>query len=117
MLLRHLLVRPVTDHSHIFVTKQQYNPLWRHDVNRVWTSTFEDVDVAPDQRNITSHFARHWFTTYWSVHEDLNPELVAYMRGDKAGSTIDVGSIDAYIHTFYEDVEEVYRERIFKLFV
>jgi integrase/recombinase XerD len=39
------------------------------------------------------------------------------MRGDTAGSAQldDMGAIDEYIHTYYEDIEDIYRENIYKL--
>jgi integrase/recombinase XerD len=39
------------------------------------------------------------------------------MRGDtSAGGVNDpAGGIDHYIHSYYEDIEPLYRERIFKL--
>jgi len=39
------------------------------------------------------------------------------MRGDTAGAgNIDErGAIDEYIHTYYEDIEPIYRENIYKL--
>jgi integrase/recombinase XerD len=38
------------------------------------------------------------------------------MRGDTAGSANlkDRGAIDEYIHTYYEDIEPIYREQIYK---
>lgn len=64
---------------------------------------------------VTSHFGRHRFTTWWRVQQDANRELVKYMRGD----SVDKGSmdepIDSYLHTYYEDVEDLYQENIYRL--
>jgi len=44
------------------------------------------------------------------------PELLAYSRSDIAGLR-DGGSesMNHYLHVHYEDIEEPYRERVFKL--
>lgn len=106
-LVRYLLVRPPTDHSWLFISKEGHKKL--NNTNAVWESAFGDYD------EITSHYGRHWFSTYWTVHEDLNPELVHYMRGDEAGTSVEDGALRHYIHTYYEDIEEIYLDRIFKL--
>ena len=43
--------------------------------------------------------------------------MVQYMRGDKTGNKPGEGraGIDHYLHTYYEDIEPLYRERIYKL--
>ena len=66
---------------------------------------------------MTSHFGRHYFTTWWRVKQDLNRELVKYMRGDKQGMESGVGreGMDHYLHAYYEDIENIYLGRIFKL--
>ena len=87
-------------------------------VNRVWTDAFHPKYAeTDDHRAVTSHFGRHRFTTYWRVGQDLNRELVKYMRGDTPGSgnIEDRGAIDHYIHTYYADIEPIYRENIYKL--
>lgn len=56
-------------------------------VNEIWKSAFQpEYAETEDYRGITSHFGRHRFTTYWRVEQDLNRELIKYMRGDTAGS-------------------------------
>lgn len=66
---------------------------------------------------MTSHFGRHRFTTRWRVEQDVNRELVKYMRGDKpAGKSAKTReAIDAYLHTYYEDIRDLYVESIYKL--
>jgi len=117
-LLRYLLIRPDTDESWLFLSKNQRTQLRRKSVNEIWKAAFHpEYAETDDRRAITSHYGRHYFTTYWRVEEDLNRELIKYMRGDTAGSASlsDYGAIDEYIHTYYEDIEGVYRENIFKL--
>jgi integrase/recombinase XerD len=117
-LLRYLLIRPDNGEPWLFLSKNQRGQLRKKDVNSVWKEAFHPEYAETDEhRAVTSHFGRHRFTTYWRVEEDLNRELVKYMRGDTAGSATleDMGAIDEYIHTYYEDIEPVYRENIFKL--
>lgn len=49
--------------------------------------------------------------------QDLNRELIKYMRGDTAGtvSIQERGAIDEYIHTYYEDIIDLYQKNIYKL--
>jgi len=117
-LVRYLLIRPDNNESWLFLSKNRRQKLRHKDVNQVWKKAFHpEYAETEDHRAVTSHFGRHYFTTYWRVQEDLNRELVKYMRGDTAGSSQiqNRGAIDEYIHTYYEDIEDLYRERIFKL--
>lgn len=67
---------------------------------------------------ISAHYGRHVFTTYWTVTKDAPRELVKYMRGDvnSSGRTMKNSgdAIDSYIHTYYEDIEDLYRDEIFR---
>ncbi|EMA40808.1 hypothetical protein [Halococcus hamelinensis] len=49
------------------------------------------------------------------MHQDVNAELVHYMPGDEVGTSIEDGAMHHYIHTYYEDVEDLYLDRVFKL--
>lgn len=65
---------------------------------------------------MTSHYGRHRFTTYWRVEQAIDRELVKYMRGDTVeGELGEREAIDDYTHTYYEDIESIYLERIFEL--
>jgi integrase/recombinase XerD len=44
-------------------------------------------------------------TTPWFA--DLSPD-------DAGGTTDPAGGIDHYIHSYYEDIEPIYREQIYK---
>jgi len=117
-LLQYLLIRPDNDEPWLFLSKNQRGQLQKSDINKVWKEAFHPEYAETDEyRPVTSHYGRHRFTTYWRVEEDLNRELIKYMRGDTAGTATleDRGAIDEYIHTYYEDIEPVYRENIFKL--
>ncbi len=118
-LVRYLLIRPDNGEPWLFLSKNGHKQLRKKAINKdVWKKAFHpEYAETDDYRAITSHFGRHYFTTYWRVSEDLNQELVKYMRGDTVGGIqlSDQGAIRHYLHTYYEDIEEVYRERIFKL--
>lgn len=65
---------------------------------------------------LTSHYRRPRFTTFWRVEQGLNRELIKYMREDTSAGGLDdpAGGINHYIHSYYEDIEPLYRERIYK---
>lgn len=121
VLVRYLLIRPDNGEPWLFLTKIRRGQMQKQDVNPIWKDVFHPKYAETDEhRGITSHYGRHRFTTYWRVEEDLNRELIKYMRGDTAGSAQldDMGAIDEYIHTYYEDIESLFRAgRIFKLSV
>jgi integrase/recombinase XerD len=88
------------------------------EVREAWVSEFwPEFEGDENHRGISSHYGRHFFTTFWRVEQDLNRDLIKYMRGDTTDPSVPFGreTIDTYIHTTYEDIEGTYRERIFKL--
>ena len=115
LLLQYLLVRPSVDEPWLFLTKGSYKQLWRNEVNDAWSALQEKYGETEDYRKITSHYGRHFFSTYWRVDQDLQRELVQYMRGDRIGGTSmkDRAVIDEYLHTNYEDIEDEYRQRVY----
>jgi integrase len=118
VLLRYLLVRPDAAHPWVFLSKSNHVQIDDKDVNTVWKEHFRpEYDETEQHRGITSHFGRHRFTTWFRVEKDAPRELVKYMRGDRAGeqSTGDRAGIDSYLHTYYEDIEPLYRQRIYDL--
>lgn len=120
LLSQYLLIRPTKDTPEVFLSKTRYLPLNKHAVNDVWKETFHPAYNETDEhRAVTSHFGRHRFTTYWRIEQDMNRELIKYMRGDRFGSTQadDKARIHDYIHTYYEDIEPIYRNQIFTLTV
>jgi integrase/recombinase XerD len=119
-----LLVRPNNDRPWVFLTQQTQTRLDPASVNRAWTDAFHPEYSGSDTaRAITSHYGRHRFTTYWRIAQELPRELVQYMRGDVLGEqTTKAGdpnrglsAIDDYLHAYYEDIESVYRDRMFRL--
>lgn len=118
LLRRYLLVRPHADTDAVMLTTSTHNPLTSEAINRIWKEVFRpEYDESETHRAITSHFGRHRFTTYWRVEQDVSRALVKYMRGDRQADIAVHGadSIDAYVHTYYEDIEPVYRQQMFQL--
>jgi integrase/recombinase XerD len=118
LLVRYLLVRPDTGDPWLFLSRKTHSKLNKKAVNRIWKEEFHPEYAETDEyRAITSHFGRHRFTTWWRVEQDVNRELVKYMRGDATGTGFGESQepIDAYIHTYYEDIEELYLEGIYKI--
>lgn len=118
-LVKYLLVRPTCGRDGLLLSKREKVSLTPKHLGRIWESSMPErlSDPPEGNRPVRSHFGRHWFTTYWDVHRDWNSELVAYMRGDAAGSR-NAGGSDAmshYLHAHYEDIEASYREQVFKL--
>ena len=117
-IVEYLLIRPDNGEPWLILSKSGRNQMQKGHINDVWTDVFQpEYAETEEHRAITSHYGRHRFTTYWRVQQDLNRELIKYMRGDTAGSATmeDMGAIDEYIHTYYEDIESLYRENIYKL--
>lgn len=117
VLARWLLVRPDPGLQWVFLTMNNHMKIYdQKPLNRAWKGAFHPEYAETDRyRPVTSHFGRHWFTTYWR-NEGLSPELLKYMRGD--GSSEDVDTRDAlntYIHTYYDDVREPYLANVPKL--
>lgn len=63
--------------------------------------------------SITSHFGRHCFTTWFKKKTDRNCDLVKYMRGDSIKGK-DGGSLDAYVHPYFDDINERYLEEVYE---
>lgn len=64
---------------------------------------------------LSPHYARHWFSSWFRLQARMPEPWVKFMRGDVQSSEVD-NSRDAfhrYIHMYYEDVEEEYRENVF----
>lgn len=118
LLAAYLYVRPDNDAPWVFLSKNGHAQLRRKDLNRVWKAAFHPTfDGSDEHAPVTSHYGRHRFTTYWRVTQGLHVELVKYMRGDTPGSADLKGqaAILNYLHTYYEDIESVYRDGIFSL--
>lgn len=118
LLRQYLLVRPTAVAETLVLTTSTHNPIDGEDVARVWREAFRPAYAETEtHRAVTSHFGRHRFTTHWRVAEDLPRPLVKYMRGDTPADEpfVATDAIDVYIHTYYDDIESVYRTRIYQL--
>lgn len=113
-----LLVRPDNDEPYLFLSTSGHAQMERGGINRAWKKWFPDeyLEETEHYKPVTSHFGRHWFSTYWE-HQGIPREELKYMRGDKTSkdSIDDNDAVNDYIHTYYEDIEETYRNQIFKL--
>ena len=117
LLTQCLLMRPDADRPWALLSLSNHTQLTDSDINYVWKNVFRpEYDETEEHRGVTSHFGRHYFTTYWKVDRDLNRELIKYMRGDKIGNGRQFDeTMDAYVHTYFEDIQDVYLDEIFKL--
>jgi integrase/recombinase XerD len=119
LLIRYLLIRPDTNADELLLGIPTHRPITAETVGRVWREAFlPEYRETGEYRAVTSHFGRHYFTTHWRVKQGLNRELLKYMRGDTTADWLNrpQDALDQYIHTYYEDVEQVYRDGIFSLF-
>jgi integrase/recombinase XerD len=119
VLIDWLLIRPDNGSPWVFLTQKggQMKPsnlqyVWR----KHWWPEYEVTDDEK-RRSISPHYARHWFSTWFRTQARMPEPWVQYLRGDVQSSEVD-NSRDAfhrYIHTYYEDVEDEYRENVFTL--
>lgn len=109
---RYLLIRPTRAEDWLYLSSHHTQSNHR-DVNRAWTEAFlPEFGETKTHRAISSHFGRHWFTTYWKKQQALPTEHVQYLRGNRVSATpdsLDSSSIDAYLHAYYEDIEQTFR--------
>lgn len=116
---KYLSCRPDNDEPWMFLSKKGARKLNYKNVNEdVWKKYFRPRYGPTDRyRGISSHFGRHFFTTWWTVKREIPRPLVKYMRGDKqTGGKPHPRQevIDHYIHAYYSDIESIYRREIFK---
>jgi integrase/recombinase XerD len=116
LLVQYLLIRPQNGEPWLFLSQRTHTKMDHKGINKVWKKELHpEYDETEEHRPITSHFGRHRFTTWWKVQQDVNRELVKYMRGDSVEKGSMEEPIDAYLHTYYEDIEALYRENIYRL--
>lgn len=115
-----LLVRPDTGMENLFLTRKG-KPMDRTDLKYIWETNWWPKYESEDDgiRSISPHYARHFFTTWWTVKEPVEKARAKYMRGDKDGGDLGESreAIYEYVHTYYEDIEDIYRERMFQLYL
>lgn len=111
-----LLIRPDNGKEALFFTEKGKR-ISRTDIYYMWQKYWwpdYKFDEDDEYDSITPHFARHWFTT-WFRNQDVPEVKVKYMRGDKTNASNQSSAIDLYIHGYYEDIEDIYREKVFPL--
>ncbi|MFB6206446.1 MAG: tyrosine-type recombinase/integrase, partial [Haloglomus sp.] len=71
-LIRYLLVRPDNGKPWLFLTKTQRGQMQKQDVNPIWKDVFHpEYAETKNHRAVTSHYGRHFFTTFWRVEQGL----------------------------------------------
>ena len=117
MLAWYLQVRPTANGSPwLFLSDKSHSKINHKIVNVLWKKAFHpEYAETEEYKPVTSHFGRHRFTTWWRVQQDAPEELVKYMRGDSTGKGSMKEPIHTYVHTYYEDIEQLYRENIYRL--
>jgi integrase/recombinase XerD len=110
-------VRPDDGSPWVFLSEKD-NQLRRDNITQIWQDVFHSEYVQTERyRPVLSQYGRHRFTTFWCVEQDLPRPLVTHLREDRpdSESTTERDGIDEYIHTYYEDIESVYRREIYEL--
>jgi integrase len=117
VLTQYLLVRPDCGEPWVFLSQTHHERIRDKDgINRHWREQVRPhIDTAEYEKALTSHFGRHWFSTYWKMENPMEKEYVQYMRGDKIGDGREGDTIDEYLHAYYPDIEDRYRSEIYKL--
>lgn len=112
LLIRWLLIRPSVDDPWLFLS-ERYTQLTAKTVNNIWKTEFHpEYSETDDSRAITSHYGRHWFSSYWRLEVGIDREHVQYMRGDRVQPMNSFGdAIDEYLHPRYEYIEGIYRSQ------
>ena len=115
VLLQYLPTRPAVEDPWLILSQRTFEKIEQANfVNKVWKRHFSEFNEPDEHRDITSHYGRHYFTSYWKLKQDISRELVQYMRGDKLGAG-NGESIDQYLTAHYEDIHRIYLDQIFKL--
>lgn len=117
ILTQYLLIRPDCGEPWVFVSQTHHERIRDKDgINRHWREQIRPhIEVAEYEKELTSHFGRHWFTTFWKIEKGMEKEHVQYMRGDRIGDGRGGDTIDEYLHAYYPNIKEQYRNEIYKL--
>ncbi|MFD1513017.1 tyrosine-type recombinase/integrase [Halomarina rubra] len=125
-LVAYLLIRPTpADTPWLFLGKTTGTYLHeRSSLSPVWETAFpadewgENGTRVGDGRPITgkSHYGRHFFCTWFSKGENpIDRDDLRYLRGDARGANHHGEAVDTYIHRYYQDIEQDYRDHVFSL--
>ena len=112
-----LLIRPANPDGWLFLSKRTHSKLDPMYVNENIKPAFEAYNDDDRYRNITSHYGRHYFSSFWR-ERDTNSEHVKYMRGDATSEDVDGSDALAhYVHTYHDNIRDLYLDNIYKLHV
>lgn len=119
LLLDWLLIRPDVDEPWLFLSQKQKGKIHRDNVNQnIWQKHFEEYEGDERRRPVSSHYGRHYLTTYLHERTSLTRAEVKYLRGDLQSSG-DIEStreaIDSYIHVYYDDIADKFRDEVYRL--
>lgn len=121
-LREYLLVRPDNGEPWLFLSKTSGKKIHKSNVNEIWKKYFRPEYAETEfHRAVTSHFGRHFFTTWWeSDKRDMTRRDIQYLRGDgketdENGGPRRADSMDEYVHRFYPDIEQKYIDGVFKI--
>jgi len=92
-----LLIRPDNDEPWLFLSRTNHTKIDDEATNLAWKRhSHPEYEETRQHRAVTSRCGRHRFTTFWRVEQDVNRELIKYMRGDTSagGTTGPAGGID-----------------------
>lgn len=112
-----LLIRPDNDQPWLFLSRTNNGKVTDEPINEAWKRHFHRrYEETSQYHPVISRYGSHHFTTYWRVERGGNREVIKYIRGDtSSGGEMDIaGGIDHYNHSYYEDIEPIYREGIYK---
>lgn len=117
LLLRHLLTRPQVDEPWVFLSKRTFTQVEPQGITKEWKEAFYPKYAPTDEtRGLTSHFARHWFSSWFRLKVKMQREHLQYMRGDRIQPLNEFAeAIDEYLHPNYDHIEDTYRQKIFGL--
>jgi integrase/recombinase XerD len=120
ILIDWLLVRPDNGSPYVFLTKKG-KQLTPSSLQHFWRDNWEEFrfeDEDSEYRSVVPHWCRHWMSSWFRTEVHMPEPWVQYLRGDKQGSEqLDTSrtAMHRYIHTFYEQVEDEYRDEVFRL--
>lgn len=120
-LKEYLLVRPDNGEPYLFLSKTSGKKIHKSNINEMWKKYFRpEYGEKKYRRAVTSHFGRHFFTTWWEHDDrDMSRRDIQYLRGDgketdEDGNVKKADSMDQYVHRFYGDIEQKYLDGVFK---
>lgn len=121
VLLQYLLCRPDNGEPWLFLSKSGAKKMNHTNINDIWKKYFRPEYGPTDKyRGVSSHYGRHQFTTWFRIDQKWQRDRIKYLRGD-IQSDGDFKStkegIDAYIHPWYEKIEDQFRRDIYKLHI